>query len=122
MLNLDTHILIWAVLGKLKPKEENLLRKDNVWCISDIVLWEITKLKQLGRIDFDLDTPKVVELLKHITVIPIDAGVCQALKTLDFKNDPADEIIAATSLSRKIPLLTRDRTIRKSKIVPLVRM
>jgi PIN domain nuclease of toxin-antitoxin system len=38
---------------------------------------------------------------------------------LDFKSDPADELIAATSVVERIPLLTRDKRIRKSKLVPL---
>jgi predicted nucleic acid-binding protein len=32
---------------------------------------------------------------------------------------PADKLIAATSIVHKIPLLTRDRRIRDSRIVPL---
>jgi PIN domain nuclease of toxin-antitoxin system len=39
---------------------------------------------------------------------------------LDFRGDPADEIIAATSVVHRVPLLTRDRRIRGSRIVPLV--
>ena len=38
---------------------------------------------------------------------------------LDFESDPADELIAATSLAYGIPLLTRDRKLLRSKIVPL---
>jgi predicted nucleic acid-binding protein len=37
---------------------------------------------------------------------------------LDFRGDPADELIAATSVIHRAPLLTRDRIIRRSKIVP----
>jgi antitoxin (DNA-binding transcriptional repressor) of toxin-antitoxin stability system len=40
-------------------------------------------------------------------------------RALDFKSDSADEIIAATSLTHDIPLLTRDSRIRKSKVVKL---
>jgi predicted nucleic acid-binding protein len=42
-----------------------------------------------------------------------------ALRALDFHSDPPDEIIAATSLTHNIPLLTRDSRIRKSKAVKL---
>jgi hypothetical protein len=35
--------------------------------------------------------------------------------------DTADELIAATSVVHGVPLLTRDRAIRRSKIVPLAR-
>ena len=120
MLNLDTHILIYAVQGQLSSKEEAHLRQTSSWYIADIVLWEITKLSQLGRIDFDLDSPVIQEFLGHLNILPIDDKVCRALKKLDFKSDPADEIIAATSLACNIPLLTRDKTIKKSKLVPLV--
>jgi PIN domain nuclease of toxin-antitoxin system len=38
---------------------------------------------------------------------------------LDFDSDPADEIIAATSLVHRVPLMTRDRKMRRSKLVPI---
>jgi PIN domain nuclease of toxin-antitoxin system len=38
---------------------------------------------------------------------------------LDIQSDPADEIIAATSVVEEIPLLTRDKKLLKSKMVPL---
>jgi predicted nucleic acid-binding protein len=43
------------------------------------------------------------------------------VRRLDFRGDPADEIIAATSLVYRAPLMTRDRRLRNSKIVPLAR-
>ena len=36
---------------------------------------------------------------------------------LDFSSDPADEIIAATSLVHRLPLMTRNRKIRSSKLL-----
>ena len=41
------------------------------------------------------------------------------IKALDFDSDPADEIIAATSVVHRVPLLTRDRRMRRSKLVPI---
>ena len=120
MLNLDTHILIFALAGQLTAKEEKLLKK-NEWCISGIVLWEISKLFQLGRINLNLNDPVVSSQLAKIETLPIDVRVCQAILTLDFKSDPADEIIAATSIANNIPLVTRDQRIRKSKIVPIAK-
>ncbi len=38
---------------------------------------------------------------------------------LDFRADPADGIIAATSAVHNVPLLTRNRVIGQSKLVPL---
>lgn len=118
MLNLDTHILIFALTDELRPKEKALLSRQR-WGISAIVFWEIAKLFQLGRIEVDLEDRDVVNALSAIHVWPIDIQVCQKLRTLDFRGDPADEVIAATSIAHRVPLVTRDSEIRKSKIVPL---
>ncbi len=118
MLNLDTHILIFAVSGNLRPAEQALLSQ-NRWSVSAIVFWELAKLVQLGRIDMDLDDRDVVRTLSRLHVWPIDLAVARASTQLDFQSDPADELIAATSVVHDIPLLTRDHTIRRSKVVPL---
>jgi PIN domain nuclease of toxin-antitoxin system len=118
MLNLDTHILVHALTGKLKPVERALLSQDQ-WSISAIVLWELAKLSQLGRIELDMDSADLARALSNIHVWPIDLAVCRQIRVLDFRSDPADEIIAATSLVHRVPLLTRDKRIRKSKLVPL---
>lgn len=117
MLNLDTHILIHALDGALTPKENRFLAAQP-WGISAIVLWEIAKLEQLDRIVMDLDDAEVRRVLSQIHVWPIDIAVCRQLKKLDFKSDPADELIAATSIVYQVPLVTRDKKIRHSKLVP----
>jgi hypothetical protein len=66
MLNLDTHVLLHAVGGRLSARETRLL-ESNQWSISAIVLWEIAKLGQLGRIELDLDDPEVVRTLARVT-------------------------------------------------------
>ena len=48
MLNLDTHILLYALSGDLTSHEKNLLSSQQ-WSISAMVLWEIVKLAQLKR-------------------------------------------------------------------------
>ena len=118
MLNLDTHILLHAFTGDLTPKERQLLAGDQ-WSISAIVLWEIVKLAQLGRIEVDVNDIDFVRLLARVHTWPITLEVCKATYGLDFRSDPADELIAATSLHHGVPLVTRDARIRKSKRVPL---
>lgn len=118
MLNLDTHILVFALSGKLAARELQVLSRDR-WSISAIVLWELAKLYQRGRIEVDIDSGDFVAALSDIHVWPVDLAVCRQIKRLDFKSDPADEIIAATSLLYNVPLVTRDRRIRNSRLVPL---
>ncbi len=121
MLNLDTHIVLHALAGSLTRREEALLRREP-WSISAIVLWELAKLAQLGRIEVDLDDPDVTRALSRIQVWPLELEVCRAIRGLDITGDPADEIIAATSLAYRVPLVTRDRRLRRSQVVPLARV
>ena len=108
MLNLDTHILLHAVAGDLTASETKLLRS-NPWSISAIVLWEIAKLAQLGRIEVDIDEPALARALGSIQVWPITMEIARASTRLDVRSDPADEIIGATSVIHRVPLLTRDK-------------
>src|SRR5437667_9249869 len=108
MLNLDTHILLHALTGDVSTREKTLLAGDE-WGISDIVIWEIAKLAQRKRIAIDLDDADLTRLLARIHVWPITLDICRAIGRLDFEGDPADEIIAATSVVHRVQLVTRDR-------------
>ena len=118
MLNLDTHILIHALSGGLRQRERELLER-NEWSISAIVLWELAKLSQLGRITMDLNDREVARVLSGIHLWPIDLRVARTSTRFDFSGDPADELIAATSVVHQVPLLTRDTAILGSRLVPL---
>jgi len=52
---------------------------------------------------------------------PLTIDVCAAIVQVDVHVDPADEIIAATSIVHDVPLVTRDRRLRRSKVTPLAR-
>jgi PIN domain nuclease of toxin-antitoxin system len=121
MLNLDTHVLLYAVTGALTPAEGKLLRS-HPWSISAIVLWEIAKLAQLGRIEIDLDDRLVAKTLARVHLWPITTDIAKASTRLDVRGDPADELIGATSIVHGVPLLTRDRALRRSKMIPLTRV
>lgn len=119
MLNLDTHILLHAVNEALTSREQTLLSND-VWSISAIVLWEIEKLRQKGRIAIGLDDQTLARVIERIHIWPISPEICLTLRKLDFESDPADELIAATSLVHNVPLLTRDARIRASKMLTIM--
>ena len=118
MLNLDTHILVASLAGELSGREQALVEKESL-VVSDIVMWEMAKLVQIGRLVMDLDSIVFRRSLRHSTVIPISIQIARQSVKLDFTSDPADEIIAATSVVERIPLLTRDHKILKSRMVPL---
>jgi PIN domain nuclease of toxin-antitoxin system len=117
VINLDTHILVFALAGDVTNRERRILSA-NPWSMSAIVLWELAKLAQFGRLDIDLDDAEVVRTLSGLHVWPLDLAVSRQSTRLDFHGDPADELIAATSVVHRVPLLTRDKKVRRSRLVP----
>ena len=111
--------MYWCTRCRMRsaPANETLLR-DNSWGISAIVLWELAKLIQLGRISLDLTEPAVETVLSGMQVWPLDLDVARASTRLDFRGDPADELIAATSIVHRVPLLTRDKRIGDQSSCP----
>jgi PIN domain nuclease of toxin-antitoxin system len=118
MLNLDTHLVVALLDGSLSSRETTVVSIEPL-AISPIVFWELAKLAQLRRLQMDFDSLEFRNFLRQVTVIPITFEIALISTQLDFHSDPGDEIIAATSVIHRIPLLTRDRKIRKSKMVPL---
>jgi PIN domain nuclease of toxin-antitoxin system len=118
MLNLDTHMLVALFTGDLTPAEHDCVLNQS-WAISDMVLWELAKLTQKRRVQLNAESPGFRAFLGVLTVLPITSEIAWASTRLDFSSDPADEVIAATSIVEQIPLLTRDRRIRRSRLVPL---
>jgi len=102
----------------LRPAERCLPAR-NLWSISSIVLWELARLVQRGRVDLHLDDRGVVRFLSGMNRWPADLDAARASTCLDSRSDPADEIIAATSVVHGVPLLTRDQVILNSNQVPL---
>jgi len=117
MVNLDTHILIYFLQGTLTKRELKAIG-DQTLCISGVVLWEIYKLDQIGRIEFEWNQ-EFFHFLRSLVILPLDASVFISLPQLDFRSDPIDEIIAASSIAHSVPLLTRDKKLLQSKVVPL---
>jgi PIN domain nuclease of toxin-antitoxin system len=117
LINLDTHLLVHAFAGQVTERERRILAA-NPWSISAIVQWELAKLTQLGRIELDIERAEFLRLLSSVHVWPLDLAVSIQSTRLDFRGDPADEIIVATSIVHKVPLLTRDRQVRRSRLVP----
>ena len=120
MLNLDTHIFVNALQDKLTISEHRLLVRHS-WSISAIVLWELAKLAQLRRITIDISSPDFAVAFARVHIWPLDIRICRQSTGLDFASDPADEIIAATSIVHRVPLLTRDHKILASKMVPFAK-
>lgn len=129
-VTVDTHIVIWnALRGELiSPTAKKALRNANNSSgiiLPDIILWEIAMLVKKKRLEFDVTYKEFIDLvltannyiLQEIT--PEIAELSTGLPD-NINWDPADRIIAATSLILDAPLITADKNLLKSKKVKTI--
>jgi PIN domain nuclease of toxin-antitoxin system len=126
---LDTHIWIWWMLGdpglsRTEREALDALPPDSRPVISDISLWEFATLVDLGRIRIDGSIEnwlKIAASPATVRVQPITPGIVAEMNRLPagFHRDPADRVIVATARLLKLPLATKDRKIRSSRLTPL---
>lgn len=116
MLLLDTHILVWLdqgsdLLGRRARRAiEEAYLADEVG-VSTVSFWEIGMLIENNRLEFDGELPewRVTLLNSGFLEIPADGPI--ALTAAGFRNfpgDPADRLIAATTLAEEARLVTAD--------------
>ncbi|HEY0781340.1 MAG TPA: type II toxin-antitoxin system VapC family toxin [Thermoanaerobaculia bacterium] len=126
---IDTHVLVWwfDASPRLPASYEHLIRdpnpEDPFW-VSDISLWEIAMLVQLGRVRLRMPLREWLEaatappLVRRIGISPAVAAEVAALPDT-FHRDPADRILVATARVLGATFLTQDRRIIDSGIVPV---
>ncbi len=126
MVTLDTCTLVWLSLmpGELSGRAKKAITGNSL-IISDISLWEIAMLIQSRRIQIDSTYREYITLVLNSfdpAVKPITPEISGLAVTFDnsINKDPADRIIAATSIIEKAPLVTGDKNLRKSKFIPTI--
>ena len=123
MITLDTCSLVWLSLSPDRlSKNANKAIKNNSLIMSDISLWEIAMLTKSGRLIIDTSYSEYIELLLNsfgIQVNPITPEIAKMSVEFDdsVNHDPADRIIAATSLVEDAPLVTADKNLIKATII-----
>ena len=124
MVLLDTHIWLWWLLGdgSLSSVERNSLNQlasNGKLAISWVSVWETELLERKGRVSLYPDFQTWTEQATNsdvVTVLTADTDVVIAQRKLPelFHSDPADRLIAATSILSGFPLATHDRKIIES--------
>jgi len=130
MIVADTHIIIWNALKPemLSRKSEYAISSANIadgiiFC--EISLWEIAMLMQKKRLRIRVGYQEFIKLLlesnKYLFrgITPEVAELSTKLFSGDNK-DPADRIIAATSICENAKLVTADKKLRRSKRVSTI--
>lgn len=127
---LDTHILVlWmSSLESLSPAQRRIVEAasgSSPLLVSDISLWEIATLVNLGRLTLDrplrdwLERAVAPPLVRRIGITPAVAAAVADLPEA-FHRDPADRIIVASAHIMGAALLTNDGRIREAGIVKTV--
>jgi len=119
---LDTHTLLWwvndpATLSKPARKAIDAAVTTHAVSVSCISSWEIAMLVERGRLRLALDVRDWIcrcEALPFLTFVPVNNAIAvESVRLPDFPHsDPADRIIAATTLSLGAVLVTKDDKLR----------
>jgi PIN domain nuclease of toxin-antitoxin system len=134
-LLLDTHVLLWWLdaPGGPAPRQTvaqsralDLSREINEQLgVASISLWEIAKLAELRRVQFEQDLDVVLRGIEQhpmLRILRLDAHVARESTMLGerMQGDPADQLIVATARVHALRLVTSDDRIRKSGVVPVI--
>jgi len=130
MILMDTCAIIWDALepDKLSKNALNAINKadeSNALIISDISIWEISMLIKKKRIEVDATAANFINLFlqsRSISVQSISPEIAELSVNFgsDINNDPADRIIAATSIILNTQLVTADQNLIDSQMINTV--
>lgn len=125
---LDTHVWLRSLGAptELSPEQRRAIHgasPEDPVLISDISLWEVATLHRLGRVRLALqlrewlDRATGMPQVRRVGISPAVAAEVAALPAA-FHRDPADRILVASARVHGATLLTQDRQILASKVVP----
>lgn len=124
MILLDTHALVWWVAdaARLSIRAKGAIRsalREGPLAASAISLFEIATAIRRGRLVLAVPAAQWfadLHLLPELRFEPVSGEIARAAGSFDeaFPGDPADRIIAATSLSLGVKLVTADARLRRT--------
>ncbi len=115
---LDTHFLLWITVAAARLDEFPWLEDYRPWGVSPVSFLEVKFLGEIGRLNVRID--EFVSAVSNdprfvVDEVPLLRLIDQALP-LDWTRDPFDRMLAAHSMSRRLPLCTVDRGIRRHHV------
>jgi PIN domain nuclease of toxin-antitoxin system len=113
----DTHALIWLYEENAKAfssRGREMLEASHI-IIPSFVWLELVMMEQKGRLGHSLASLQSF-IAKTLTIRALKADIskiCRAAHPLTWTRDPFDRMIVAECIFHNIPLVTKDRLIRK---------
>jgi PIN domain nuclease of toxin-antitoxin system len=129
LILVDTPVVVWLAFdqSRISSKARAAINearglRDGL-AISDFTLLEVGTLVSKGRIDIGISIESFLqEIEARFVVFPITGRVCACAMSFPatYPKDPADRIIGATALVEGLSLITADRAILRSKLIPAI--
>jgi PIN domain nuclease of toxin-antitoxin system len=127
MIVLDTHAWLWWVSdpSRLSRAAHRRIRTATQIGISAISCLEVATAVTKGRISLDrevLDWLEQALALPKVELVPLTPLIAVKATQLgnDFPGDPADRVIAATSIVESAPLVTKDSRVHASGALTVI--
>ena len=128
MILLDTCAVIWDALDRARlsaAAARAIEQNDGELMVCDISIWEIAMLMEKGRMRVAAPAAEFIRLAlqsRNYAVQEITPEIAELSARLgaDGLADPADRLIAATSILLQAPLVTADERLRSIGAVPAV--
>ncbi len=128
MILLDTCAIIWDALdsSKLSADAKNAIeRHERQLMICDISIWEIAMLIRRKRLVVDATASGFIHLLlqsRNYRVQAITPEIAELSVGFgsEINNDPADRLIAATSMLGNAPIVTADENLRGANMLETI--
>ena len=130
MILMDTCAIIWDALepSKLTAVATSAIEKadkHNALIIADISIWEISMLIKKKCLEVNSTAAHFLHLFlqsRNVSVQSISPEIAELSVNFSSKinSDPADRIIAATSIIHNSQLVTSDQNLRASELLNTV--
>ena len=115
MCLLDTHAILWYVSGsnELSQTAKNIMETKRCFFFF-LSLWEIAIKQAKGTLQFNIDIPKLKNVLEdeEFIYLPPTEFDAEAIKTLpDIHKDPFDRLLIAQAIENNLTIVTTDSKI-----------
>jgi PIN domain nuclease of toxin-antitoxin system len=122
---LDTHAVLWWTLEPTRlgrGAHQAIADADRIG-VPTIAFWETALLVRRGKLTLQLAVAEWADrvlAIPRVEALPLTAAIALRADALAMHADPADRFIVATAIEESARLVTKDRMLRKLKVVKTV--